>query len=139
MATLEKKCRLCGRSRPASEDFCPYCTAPPPPPPTRDRSAPATVDTGLVTRWGGDQENPTLEEMRAALAELDTPDMEHPSTWLSDDDGWTVNVYETGLVIFSHQFEDICERKGVSHDEVLELWQLLQLGRHDEIRKRLSA
>jgi hypothetical protein len=97
------------------------------------------VDTGLATRWGGGQENPTVEEMRAALAELDRPDMEHPSTWLSDDDGWTVDVYESGLVMFGHQFEDICERRGVTRDEALELWLLLQQGKRDEIKHRLSA
>ena len=80
-----------------------------------------------------------IDEMRVALAELDTPDVEHPNTWLSDDDGWTVDVYETGLVIFSHQFEDICERRGVTRDEALELWLLLQQGRRDEIRQRLAC
>jgi hypothetical protein len=93
----------------------------------------------LETRWGGGPENPTVEEMRAALAELDTPDMEHPSTWLVDDDEWIVDVYESGLVIFSHASEEICQRRGVSRDEALELWLLLQKGKHDEIRQRLSA
>ena len=139
MTTSEKKCRLCGRLRPASEEFCPYCTAPPQPSPVRKRSQSSSVDTGLVTRWGGGEENPTLAELRAALAELDTPDMEHPRTWLSDDDGWTVDVYESGLVIFTHKFDDICERRGVSRDEALELWLLLQQGKRDEIRQRLSA
>lgn len=139
MASLEKICAACGRTRPASEDFCPYCTAPPTPSPPRKRSASSSVDTGLETRWGGGPENPTVEEMRAALAELETPDMEHPNTWLSDDDGWTLDVYESGLVIFSHQFKDVCQRRGVSREEALELWQLLQKGRHDEIRQKLSA
>ena len=138
MATIEKICGLCGRPRPASEDFCPFCTAPPAPSPVRKRSPSSTVDTGLQTRWGGGQENPTIEEMRAALAELDTPDIEHPSTWLADEDGWTVDVYESGLVIFSHQVEDISERRGVSRDEALDLWLLLQEGKRDEIRQRLS-
>jgi len=97
------------------------------------------VDTELQTRWGGGQENPTVEEMRAALAELDTPDIEHPSTWLSDDAGWTVDVYESGLVILSNEAEDICERRGVTRDEVLELWLLLLQGKRDEIRQRLSG
>ena len=77
--------------------------------------------------------------MRAALAELDTPDKEHPSTWLSDEDGWTVDVYESGLVIFSHQHDDICKRRGVTRDQALELWLLLQQGKRDEIKQRLSA
>ena len=139
MATLEKVCRACGRPRPVSEDFCPYCTAPPPPVPPRKRSPSSTVDTGLETRWGGGPENPTVEEMRAALAELDTLDMEHPNTWLSDDEGWTVDVYESGLVIFSHEDEVICERREVTRGEALELWLLLQQGRRDEIKQRLSA
>ena len=96
------------------------------------------MDTGLETRWGGGPENPTVEEMRAALAELDTSDIEHPNTWLSDDDGWTVDVYESGLVIFSHESEDICERRDVTRDEALELWLLLQQGRREEIKQRLS-
>src|SRR5262245_60782144 len=110
MPTLEKVCRACGRSRPASEDFCPFCTAPPVPSPPRKRSPSSAVNTGLETRWGGGPDNPTIEEMRAALAELDTPDVEHPSTWLSDDDGWTVDVYESGLVILSHESQEICQR-----------------------------
>ena len=97
------------------------------------------MSIGLVTRWGGGEENPTLEQLRAALAELDTPDQEHPSTWLSDDEGWTLDVYESGLVIFSHQSDRICERRQVSKSEALELWLLLQKGQYDEIRQRLSA
>jgi hypothetical protein len=77
--------------------------------------------------------------MRAALAELNTPDMEHPNTWLSDDEEWTVDVYESGLVVFSHEGAIICEREGISREQSLELWLLLQQGRRDEIRQRLST
>jgi len=126
MPILEKVCRACGRSRPIVEDFCPYCTAPPVPSPPRKRSPSSTVDTGLETRWGGGPENPTVEEMRSALAELEVADCEHPSTWLLDHDEWMVDVYESGLVIFSHESEQICRREGVSRDEALELWLLLQ-------------
>ena len=97
------------------------------------------MDTGLVTRWREGQDNPTVDELRAALAELDASDIEHPSTWLSDDDGWTIDVYESGLVIFSHRGEDKCERRGVSREDALELWLLLQQGKRDEIRQRLST
>lgn len=77
--------------------------------------------------------------MRAALAELDTHDIEHPSAWLSDHEGWTVDVYETGLVIFANEAEVICQRSGVSRADALELWSLLQQAKRDEIRQRLSA
>jgi hypothetical protein len=139
MPPIEKTCRLCGHSRAASEDFCPYCTAPPPPFPPRQRSSSFAVDTNLQTRWGDGVENPTIDELRAALAELDTPDNEHPNTWLSDEDEWAVDVYESGLVIFSHQFEDICKRQNISRDEALALWLLLQQGKREEIRQKLSS
>jgi hypothetical protein len=77
--------------------------------------------------------------MRAALTELDTPDEEHPDTWLEDDSGRVVIAYESGLVIFADSRTEICRRQGVTRDEALQLWLLLQRGRHDEIRQRLSA
>lgn len=77
--------------------------------------------------------------MRTALAELDTPDMEHPSSWLSDEDDWVLDVYESGLVIFSSGGEVICEREGISREDVLELWQLLQRGQREQIRQKLEA
>ena len=139
MKPSEKICRLCGLSRPVAEEFCPSCTAPSTPPAARKKSIFSAVNTYLETRWGGGPENPTSEEMAQALAELDVHDAEHPNTWLSDEDDWTVDVYESGLVIFNHQNEKICERRGVDRRGALELWLLLQQRRRDEIRQRLSA
>jgi hypothetical protein len=135
-------CRACGLQLPEWDSFCPVCTAPPPPVPPRPRSSSAAVDTSLERRWGGGQENPTIDEMRSALAELEVPDREHPSTWLGDEEDWTVDVYETGLVIF-HCLQGPpglgCERRGGTRDEALELWLLLQQGRRDEIRRKMTA
>ena len=97
------------------------------------------MNTGLQMRWGGGSENPTVEELQDALAELSTPDPEHPSTWLVDDDGWNVDVYESGLVLFCDKDTEICRKNGVSREEALELWLLLQNGRRDEIKHRLSV
>src|SRR5262245_48108088 len=96
------------------------------------------MNTYLETRWGGGPTNPTRKELLAALSDLSTSDVEHPSTWLTDDDGWTIDVYETGLVLFTHESTNIGELRGVSRDEALELWQLLQQGRRDEITQRFS-
>lgn len=76
--------------------------------------------------------------MRAALAELDTPDAEHPSTWLSDQDGWTVDAYESGLVIFSNAAGEVCRKEQVARGDVLALWVLLQQARRKEIAQRLT-
>src|SRR5512138_2168048 len=133
-----RHCSACGKPRPATEEFCPHCTAPPVATPPRKRSGSATIDTGLECRWGGGPENPTLQELEAALAELETPDPEHPNAWLTDADGWIVDVYEHGLVIFSSNEETICECRGISRAEMLELWLLLQRGARDEIRDRLA-
>jgi hypothetical protein len=96
------------------------------------------MNTGLETRWGGGSDNPDTEELRAALTELSASDPEHPDTWLSDEDGWTVVVYESGLVTLSDNGTEICRRHGVSTDDALELWLLLQHGRRDEIKRRMS-
>jgi hypothetical protein len=77
--------------------------------------------------------------MIEALAELATSDPEHPNAWLCDTDGWMVDVYESGLVVFSRDSEEICRRRGVRRDEALELWMLLQQGKRDEIRQRLGS
>lgn len=44
------------------------------PTPRRPRSARQAIDTGLETRWGGGPANPTLEELQAALEELNAVD-----------------------------------------------------------------
>ena len=140
MIPNERNCVACGRPRPAKEEFCPYCTAPPPLSPERGLPPGAVVQTGLETRWGGSIANPTAEELRAALAELDTPDEEHPDTWLSDVDGWTLVAYESGrLCLMDTDGSVLHERGGASRQDCLELWLLLQQGRRDEIEKRLSV
>ncbi|MEJ0000361.1 MAG: hypothetical protein WDO13_15090 [Verrucomicrobiota bacterium] len=40
-------------------------------------------------------------ELREILAELDVRDPEHPDTWLTHENGWTLSVYATGLIIWS--------------------------------------
>lgn len=132
-----RHCSACGKPRSESEEFCPYCTAPPLARLPRTRSESSTIDTSLESRWGSGPNNPTLGELQAALVELNTPDEEHPNAWLTDADGWTVDVYEHGFVIFSSNNETIVECSGVSRDEALDLWLLLQKGARDEIRDRL--
>ena len=91
--------------------------------------------TYLETRWGGGGENPSEAEMIAALAELATPDPEHPDCWLSDENGWVVAAHEGGRIVL----EDTEGDGGVRHlvtsdpDLALTLWKHLQAGELDEI------
>lgn len=95
--------------------------------------------TSLETRWGGGPDNPTEDQLRSALAELSTLDEEHPDTWLSDEDGWTVIVDQTGLVTFMDPEKEVARREGFSTDEALNLWLLLQQGDRASILKRLVS
>ena len=63
------------------------------------------MTTYLETRWGGGGENPNEAEMVAALAELATPDPEHPDCWLSDENGWVVAAHEGGRIVFEDSEE----------------------------------
>lgn len=91
-------------------------------------------------RWGGGSDNPSVEELKKALAELATPDPEHPDTWLEDEEGWLVAVHESGRVILAGpDSRPVCQRDGVSPEDALQLWLLLQQGQRDEIMRCLSA
>ncbi|WMW79615.1 YrhB domain-containing protein [Undibacterium cyanobacteriorum] len=140
MLQEKRNCTACGRSRDANETFCPYCTSRPSPQRLRQRSATSRVDTHLETRWGGGSENPTVDELRAALVELSVVDEEHPDTWLVDENGWCVVVSAGGDVVLSNDNGDVnIHRTGVSTKMALELWLLLQRGAIDEIQRILSA
>ncbi len=86
--------------------------------------------THLEKRWGGGGVNPNEKELRAALAELTTPDEEHPDCWLTADDGWTISAHESGKVVF----QNLESGDGPWHmvnqkpEDMLILWRLLQAG-----------
>jgi hypothetical protein len=64
----------------------------------------------------------------SALRELERPDPEHPDCWLTSEEGWSVAVFESGLVIL----ENIATGAGpwhmrdVSKEVALGLWVMLQ-------------
>ena len=93
--------------------------------------------TCLTRRWGDTHDDPTDQQMRDALNELDTPDPEHPDCWLTDDSTWSIAAFASGLVILEGVAGDeTWHLKGQSKDQVLELWRLLQAGDLAEIRSR---
>lgn len=94
--------------------------------------------TYLERRWGGGGTNPKEEELRAALAELVTPDQEHPDCWLSDEDGWTIAAHESGVVVFENveSSDGPWHMKNQNSEAILVLWRLLQSGAIDAIRAK---
>ena len=53
----------------------------------------------VTARWGGSEDEPNELRMRELLAQLDAHDPEHPDAWLTHESGWTLSVFESGLVI----------------------------------------
>jgi hypothetical protein len=68
--------------------------------------------------------------MQALLAQLEEPDAEHPDTWLTHENGWTLAIHETGLVVWDNI--DLPEPPRhmvkVSREKAFELWQSLAKG-----------
>ncbi len=97
------------------------------------------MKTWLERRWCGGPNNPSIAALQVALAELSTSDLEHPDAWLTDEREFTVSVFESDLVIFADAERELCRGQGVSRENALELWLLLQQGQHETIQVRLSA
>jgi hypothetical protein len=84
----------------------------------------------VESRWGGSEDEPDQERMRELLAELDTPDEEHPDTWLVYDGRWSLSVHETGLVVWEDEEDPRSPRHmvRVSREKALDLWIKLSQG-----------
>ena len=82
-------------------------------------------------RWGDADDDPPVERMREALAELDVEDVEHPDVALIHESGWCLGAYPSGLLIWEDlSADDGAPRhmRAVPRDRVLELWQKLAKG-----------
>jgi hypothetical protein len=94
------------------------------------------MTTYLQTRWGGSGKDPSESELQAALAELATPDPEHPDCWLIDENGWSISAFDTGLVVF----ENVETDEGPWHMPnctsklMLALWNHLKAGELDKVK-----
>jgi hypothetical protein len=111
----------------------------------------------LTRRYGGDVRQPTVGELRSALAEIyhenhagltESDYAEHPNAWLrfGFDDGpmYVLDVYRGGRVHFSQwadpdygdELEPEAIRSDVGEVEALLLWELLAAGEIDQIKGR---
>lgn len=109
----------------------------------------------LTSRYGGDIREPTVDQLRRALADVyheNHPSMtegdyaQHPNAWLryGFDDGpmYVLNVYRSRTVYYSQwadpdyesELEPESERINVSEPEAQRLWELLAVGKIDEIK-----
>jgi hypothetical protein len=96
------------------------------------------VTCRLTTRWGKAIADPQTQELGVALAELERSDPEHPDCWLSDDTGWTISVFESGLVTLENieSGDGPWHMRGVSNATALELWMLLASGNLTALRAK---
>src|SRR5687768_12293784 len=87
-------------------------------------------------RWGDADDDPPVERMREALAELDVEDSEHPDVALIHESGWCLSAYPSGLVVWGHlgRQEDRHIR-GISRERVLELWLKLSRGEIEAVER----
>lgn len=89
----------------------------------------------VSTRWGGDQREPTPDQMREVLTELDTKDIEHPDVSLTHESEWSLGAFPGGLLTWENVEADDGPRhmNDVARARVLELWVKLSEGRIAEI------
>jgi hypothetical protein len=89
----------------------------------------------IYTRWGAAVSQPSVEQMRAALAELDAEDVEQPDTSLEHESGWGLSAFGSGALVWENVESDELPRhmKGLTRERVLELWLKLAAGKIAEI------
>jgi hypothetical protein len=84
---------------------------------------------------------PSEARMRELLAELDQDDPEHPDVSLSHESGWSLSVFQSGLVVWEYVEEAGEERieprhqLGVSTEKALDLWLKLSRAELDAIEQ----
>lgn len=91
----------------------------------------------VQSRWGDSETEPSRERMWELLQELDASDPEHPDTWLIHDNGWSLAMHETGVLVWenAHQDQLPVHLPNVSRDKALSLWLQLAAGNLAEIAK----
>ena len=92
----------------------------------------------LTKRWGEGISDPRMEDLEAALAELDVDDPEHPDCWLADEHDWTISAFGNGRVILENPEtnEGPWHMRDVPRAQIIELWNLLQRGSIDDLKQQ---
>ena len=96
--------------------------------------------TTYLAKQGVVYSDPSTGEVLSILEELETPGTEYLNIQLHDDEGWKLDVYEHGFVEFYNGDESKrMVRKNVSHEEVIQMWRLMQGGERDRIKKMMRS
>jgi len=96
--------------------------------------------TTYLAKQGVVYSDPSTGEVLSILEELETPGTEYLNIQLHDDEGWKLDVYENGFVEFYNGDESKrMIRKNVSHEEVIQMWRLMQDGERDSIKKMMRS
>lgn len=86
------------------------------------------------SRWGGDEEEASVDRMRVLLGELDADDDEHPDVALTHESEWCLSAFPSGLLIWENLEEDEPRHmNGISRERVLALWIKLAQGHFVDI------
>lgn len=89
----------------------------------------------VETRWGGSEECPPSDRLRALIAELSVRDEEHPDTWMiHQDSGWSLRLDEDHFAYLENpECETIGHLTDVSADTALTLWTGFAAGGPDAV------
>lgn len=82
-------------------------------------------------RWGKQDADPTSEQLRALLDELELVDDEHPDVSVTHESEWCLSAFSSGLVMFENVAGDGEPRHlcGCTRDQMLAMFD--ELGRRD--------
>jgi hypothetical protein len=90
----------------------------------------------LANGLGHSIDEPSAEQMREVLADLDPDDVEHAAAWLSDDAGNTLEWNIDGRLVYDMQSLPPRHMLAVAAPRVVELWQLLANGALAELEQQ---
>jgi hypothetical protein len=90
----------------------------------------------IANGWGDSIDEPSAEQMRRFLEELD-PTNEHGAAWISDDEGNVLEWNVDGRFVYDNWEKPPEPRHmvGVSIAKTIELWRLLAQGRLHELEQ----
>lgn len=96
---------------------------------SRVRFRTSTMSVHLATPMGVAIDDPSIDQMRRVLLELDPLDREHGAAWLATDSADpTVLEYGVGARLAFHHRGRVSHLHDVSHERVVQLWSLLAQG-----------